>query len=457
MKNILTIIILLLFNPAIWATNIGGNITSDSTLTNAGNPYIVTSDLQISSGVTLTIDPGVNLYFMPNYSLKIAGELIAIGTYANPILFTTYSSGTIWGGITFYQNAVDYDTLTGTGSILKNCVLNNTGFLGTNDVYGFENRYTIKCLSATVMVDSCEIKNCDSGLLFTQGLYLYNSKLSDIANEAINNNLCSDLTIIKGNEFYNNPTIYNNPIITVGNAIIKENYFHDNNAVVILRIANYSQILDNDFVDNTNAIAIYLLGGDNHDIHNNHFKNNGTNIKIKCERHPIVNDNCFESYIDYNLYVTGYMANDIYSTFDCSNHTNHAIIDFSNNTFYMLNNSQIDSSIHDDQDDVGDVFTVNYLPLSLTGCDILTESSELNNKSGVKIFPNPTCDYVYIELQNASNIILELFDINGQILYQKENDISNFEKINISDLSKGIYLMKVISPTFLKIEKLIKY
>ena len=42
-------------------TSVGGTISVDTHWTTAGSPYIVTSDLTINAGVTLTIDAGVEV------------------------------------------------------------------------------------------------------------------------------------------------------------------------------------------------------------------------------------------------------------------------------------------------------------------------------------------------------------------------------------------------------------
>ena len=75
---------------------------------------------------------------------------------------------------------------------------------------------------------------------------------------------------------------------------------------------------------------------------------------------------------------------------------------------------------------------------------------------------NINLSYVYLSSASKKIMIKRLnpyggiTDINGQILYQKKKDISNIERINISALSKGIYLLKVLSQKYIKIEKIVK-
>lgn len=74
---------------------IGGIISADTTLT-ADKSYLVTSNLLVSTGVVLTIEPGTTIYFdCPSSGalyLRVDGILIARGTANNPILFTKHPS-----------------------------------------------------------------------------------------------------------------------------------------------------------------------------------------------------------------------------------------------------------------------------------------------------------------------------------------------------------------------------
>lgn len=77
------------------------------------------------------------------------------------------------------------------------------------------------------------------------------------------------------------------------------------------------------------------------------------------------------------------------------------------------------------------------------------------NPSNFTIYPNPATDIVTISSKGSALNYVVLTDINGRVVKQI-NDIETNSQINISDLSAGVYMMKISSSEGTTTKKLIK-
>ena len=107
-------------------TEVSGNITEDTTWTLENSPYIVTDTVQVYAA--LTIESGVEVRFNTDAGLTIGGELNAIGTEDQKIIFTSNNDNPSvgdWEEIRFIDASVDAllddDENYLSGSIIKYC------------------------------------------------------------------------------------------------------------------------------------------------------------------------------------------------------------------------------------------------------------------------------------------------------------------------------------------------
>jgi hypothetical protein len=138
-------------------TIVGGLISGNVTWSLAGSPYIVTNNTLISSGSKLTIDPGVVLKFDSGKALQVRGTLVAKGTSSAGIVFTSNAASPAagdWKYILFEDESIDYDSISGTGSILEYCTIE---YAGVPAQQTFNNEGVIKLLSAHPKINSCII------------------------------------------------------------------------------------------------------------------------------------------------------------------------------------------------------------------------------------------------------------------------------------------------------------
>ncbi len=86
-----------------------GGVISENTTWSKDYLYIVTSNILVEQGVRLTIEPGTVIRFASNRYLRVDGELVAIGTPENPIVFTSNletPAPASYQGIKFTDSAV---------------------------------------------------------------------------------------------------------------------------------------------------------------------------------------------------------------------------------------------------------------------------------------------------------------------------------------------------------------
>ena len=71
------------------STEVSGEISANTTWTQADSPYIVTGNILVNGGATLTIEPGAAVKFNGSHGLCVDGYLVCNGTAENPITFTS--------------------------------------------------------------------------------------------------------------------------------------------------------------------------------------------------------------------------------------------------------------------------------------------------------------------------------------------------------------------------------
>ncbi len=81
---------------------------------------------------------------------------------------------------------------------------------------------------------------------------------------------------------------------------------------------------------------------------------------------------------------------------------------------------------------------VEYLPLYNPNQSNIIKENTLQ----VRIFPNPTHDYVQVE-GKASKYSLQFYSLNGQMA--REFHCKNREKISTTSLQPGIYMVRIQS------------
>jgi predicted outer membrane repeat protein len=106
---------LIVCTPLYADTIPGGDIYG--TWYQANSPYYITGDITIPVDSILTIEPGVEVCFLGDYSLTASGVLEAVGTVSDSIHFFPEDTVTGWSGI------ICYDDDVGQTNLLSYCTI----------------------------------------------------------------------------------------------------------------------------------------------------------------------------------------------------------------------------------------------------------------------------------------------------------------------------------------------
>jgi parallel beta-helix repeat protein len=217
-----------LFSPAN-ATYVEGPITQDTYWTLTDSPFVLSKDVVINPGASLTIEPGVEVRFGGYFSIIVEGRLYAVGTLNNKIVFTSNKD---------QPTAGDWVTLNFTGtaqSTLVYCVLE----YASNGV--------------TVEDSNVEIKNSEISTNSQNGVAVFNSTVK-IQESEIHDNLNSGIYLTGGNQV----TIQNNTISANANGVTLTGNSTQVVNITQNRIQSNSQSgIDLDMNDYSNIVILY--------------------------------------------------------------------------------------------------------------------------------------------------------------------------------------------------------
>ncbi|TKJ37932.1 hypothetical protein CEE37_13285 [candidate division LCP-89 bacterium B3_LCP] len=159
--------ILILFGVAFAETHIPRGPVS-GTWTLAGSPYLIEGHIGIRRYESLTIEPGVEVIFQGHYKFLVYGQLSAVGTQTDSILFTAENPNRGWHGLRIHELDTQADSTRLVYCRLehgKSSVNNNAG----------ENKHggALYCTnSSKLLIKNCLITNNQTGdVVGAQGSY----------------------------------------------------------------------------------------------------------------------------------------------------------------------------------------------------------------------------------------------------------------------------------------------
>jgi len=260
--------------------------------TKANSPFILTQNELVESGVRLIIEPGTVVKFEPGHSLWVEGTLIANGTTAQPITFTsnkTTPAAGDWEEIHFSNNstdaAIDANNNYVSGSILSHVVVEYGKGVLIENSYPYVANNTIRNNSGTNNPNGCCLP---SGVLTFQYTTSDSGKTLVVQNNIVENNTG---TGIGGGNYsmgmsgstptfliqYNTIRDNNGSGVTCnsGHLLLSDNEIYHNGQGVYSYSADNGDIIEHNVIANNTGYAYGGYGGSSPTVRYNSIVNNG--------------------------------------------------------------------------------------------------------------------------------------------------------------------------------------
>ena len=433
-------------------TNVSGGIFQNTTWTLAGSPYIVTGSIVVFPGKTLTIEPGCEVRFTADYSfntgnfqyLEIRGSLVAIGTDANRIKFTssdTTDGFSNWLGINIKGSQggnfqIDrIELLNSWYGIYNDIAEPGVSYSFTNSRFK-NNNYAIQlnadmnytnCLfeknavgqAAQIVYGSLTATNCVFNQNFCSFTWSNNINVNNCIFSGNTNNIVGSPGTIQNSFFYDNAfAIAESSSKQINNCVF------DGNEV---GIDDYgaSTITNSQFLNNLVAIKM----GDGTTVSANIIENNSVGVQVRGNNPSgaqiVDNQLCYNaSYNLENLTDKNFQVNA--------------------NCFCSSDSTVIENSIYDGYDDITRGL-VNYAIYDDSCATILSFVTKvaLNETNGLNELTQEfnvwnTNQELYVVTENDG--YMHLLNAHGQIIL--EHQLTAGKSIIPFDLAPGIYLVR---------------
>jgi len=297
------------------ATYVEGVITQDTIWTLVDSPFVLSNNVTVNQGATLTIEPGVYVRFGGDFSLIVNGRIVANGTAERNIHFTTNdpSSTVAWETIEINgtqpslfinciiegaRNAVTLDngsldiqnsvirsnsengiTLNGGALTIQNSELANDSLSAINVAGG-----------DLVSIENNIIDSNGNGVLIAGGdqVDVHNNVIASNGNGLLITGQLNGTTDIRQNEISSSKQ---NGILleadTLGNTVITENNITSNNCGLFIS-ANASTYITGNYISN-NTVGIQYDGFTNHQVYFNDIYENGQGVGLTPSYNGTVN------------------------------------------------------------------------------------------------------------------------------------------------------------------------
>lgn len=238
-----------------------------------GYSYIVESLISVEAGDSLTIEPGVTLYFKNNIGFNVNGALTAIGTAESPIVFTSLGSETR-GEMNLNNSSInmqycEFSNSTYGFTVLSNQYVNASPYIAHSKIYNNTIGAYFRSYG-NAHVEYCEFFNNHDTVLLIQ-----TSRGGAIIehNEIYNNQLTNSVMTLRGEDGWCGANVSFNHIFNnqsngvllrqgLGSVLTFEGNIIENNSSLSYIFYSYRESIDLSYGNILNNVFRYNDGVD---------------------------------------------------------------------------------------------------------------------------------------------------------------------------------------------------
>ncbi len=319
--------------------------------------------------------------------------------------------------------------------------INNKNIADLTGIQDFVALQTLRCHSN--QLTSLDISNNTA----LTALWCYSNQLTSLD---ISNNTALDTLWCRFNQLTNLDVSNNTALLSLSCSYNQlTNLDVSNNTSLTNLSCDGNELTSLDVSNNT---ALSSLSCDDNQLTNLDISNNTGLTALSCDDNQLTNLD-----ISNNTGLTALSCadNQLLTSLNVKNGNNTNIYD---DDFEVENNPNLTCIIVDDAAWSTANWT-SYIDATSTfvnnqaACDALASVSENNLENQISIFPNPAANSIHI--QNDAGYVIDaisIYTILGKLIYQYK-DIQN--SIDVSDLSNGMYLIKLNSNNKIITKKII--
>lgn len=224
----------------------GGTLTESTTLVADCQPsYVITDDIAVPAGITLTIEPSVTLRFQAGRSLTVQGRLVAVGTSSQPVVFT-HDGADPWRTVAFQGSNAD--------NVIAHALVENVYIGGTLAITPLLDS-GIGAYSSTLRVEHSTIRYLSGPALLSE------NSVMQIRNNVVHDILTDGVHIVGGDAIVLDNHIHNAAgdclELNLSSAILERNELHhcDDTGISISQPAS-TTLVNNLVYANTDGVEV---------------------------------------------------------------------------------------------------------------------------------------------------------------------------------------------------------